>query len=42
LRGWNCINLPSIIQKIGVHAAPMVLGEKIYVPQDEKTFWQHG
>jgi hypothetical protein len=28
LRGWNCISLPSIIQKIGVHVTPMVLEEK--------------
>jgi hypothetical protein len=28
LRGWNRISLPSIIQKIGVHATPMILAEK--------------
>jgi hypothetical protein len=28
LRGCNCISLPSIIQKIGVHVTQMVLGEK--------------
>jgi hypothetical protein len=28
LCGWNYISLPSIIQKIGVHATPTVLGEK--------------
>jgi hypothetical protein len=38
LHGWNYINVPSIIQKIGVHATPTVLGEKTEVPQDEKTF----
>jgi hypothetical protein len=28
LRRWNCINVPFIIQKIGVHATPTVLTEK--------------
>ena len=28
LRGWNCIRVPSIIQKIGVYATPTVFGVK--------------
>jgi hypothetical protein len=28
LHRWNCISVPSIIQKIGVHATPMVFAKK--------------
>jgi hypothetical protein len=28
LRRWNCISVPSIIQKIGVHATPTVFAKK--------------
>jgi hypothetical protein len=41
LREWNYISVPSIMQKISIHATPMVLGEKTLVPQDEKTFQQY-